>query len=398
MRIAYLALAALALCTCKSGGSGTQKQKQQAPIEWSTAQARDAAAGYLVRHMDKSGRFDYIRRSKGKAKKYNLLRHAGALYSLLQYNDSQASPEVEEAILRGSAYLKSRYIRAPQGHSDLLATFSRAEEEGVVVGTAKLGGAGLALIALCGSYDIAPDNASLKDLQALGRFILFMQKEDGSFHSKFIESTGYDTEFNSLYYPGEAMLALTKLYEIDKDPRWLAAALRTAEQLVTSRKDVARPPADHWMMLAGSPLLNLHENVAEPAIEQEPLREHLSMLGRMMVADQEKTSNTAAPNEMGSFNKDARSTPTATRLEGLVSLLQIQRSVAEVSPGLPKSIRRGLEFLKRCQVKEDGAEHGGMPRSCAHDAGQGKRDREIRIDYVQHYLSALLGAEELGLL
>jgi hypothetical protein len=348
--------------------------------------------------MDKSGRFDYLRRNKGKAKKYNLLRHAGALYSLLQYNASQASPEVEEAILRGSAYLRSRYIRAPKGHPDLLATFSRPEEEGVLPGTAKLGGAGLALIALCGRYEIAPDQATLKDLQALGRFILFMQKEDGSFHSKYIESSGYDTEFHSLYYPGEAMLGLTKLYEIDKDPQWLQAALRVAHQLVTSRVGVAKPPSDHWMMLAGSPLLDLHANIADPAIEEEPLREHLGVLGRMMLAAQEKTKESAAPSEMGAFGTDARSTPTATRLEGLISLLQIQRSVAEVQPGLAKSIQNGLAFLKQCQVKEEGPEHGGMPRSCAENAGKDKRDREIRIDYVQHYLSALLGAEELGLL
>ena len=396
MRSGLLALAALVLLACKSGGAGTQKQK--APVQWTTAQARDAAAAYLVRHIDKSGRFDYLRRSKGKAKKYNILRHGGAIYSLLQYNESQASPEVQEAIVRSSVYLRTRYMRAPKGHPELLAAFSRVEEEGVVAGTAKLGGAGLALIALCGSHKISPERVPLKDLQALGRFILFMQREDGSFHSKYIESAGYDTEFHSLYYPGEAMLGLTKLYEVDKDPRWLAAALRSAEQLVTSREGVEKPPADHWMMIAGSPLLDLHQNVAEPAIEQEPLREHLSSLGRLMVADQEKTSKTAAPSELGSFSAHARSTPTATRLEGLASLLQIQRSVSEVAPGLPESIQDGLKFLKRCQIRDKGAEHGGMPRSCAHLAGQDRRDGEIRIDYVQHYLSALLSAEELGLL
>lgn len=367
-------------------------------VEWSPAQASDAAAAYLLRHLDDKGRFDYLRRSRASDEDYNLLRHAGAIYSLLQYHAGQPTPQVEAGILRASRYLKSRYIRPVKGHAELLAAFSRADEEGVPPGTAKLGGAGLALIALCGSHQLDPNSVSLSELQALGRFLLFMQREDGSFHSKYFESSGYDPEFRSLYYPGEAMLALSKLYGIDQDPRWLVAGLRTAAQLVSSREGVSRPPADHWMMLAGSPLLALYEKVESPPITAEAFREHLGVLGRMMMADQKRRRKHAASSEMGGFDRKARSTPSATRLEGMSSLLRIQRSAKQVDEGLEKSIQDGVAFLQRCQIKDEGPEHGGMPRSCAHDAGAGRRDREIRIDYVQHYLSALLAAEELGLL
>lgn len=396
MRTPLALLFCFALLSCKSGTPAPKKQDPE--TTWSAGEARDAAAGYLVRHLSKSGRFDYLRRHKGSKKKYNLLRHAGAIYSLLQYNAQQGSPEVEEAILRASRYLKAEYIRAPADQPELLAAFSRPVEEGVVAGTAKLGGAGLALIALCGSHQIDKSVVTLKELQALGAFIVFMQKEDGSFHSKYIEKVGYDRKFNSLYYPGEAMLALTKLYEIDKDKRWLEAGLKTAKQLVSSREGVDRPPADHWMMIAGSPLLNLYEDIEIPPIAQEDLRDHLGLLGRNMMKAQRRHRKTAMPQERGRFGRESRSTPTATRLEGMISLLQIQRSVSEEEPGLPEAIQAGLAFLLRCQIKEAGSNHGGMPRSCAHTAGQGKRDLEIRIDYVQHYLSALLSAEELGLL
>jgi hypothetical protein len=396
MRTAFVLIAALALLTCKSGAPARQKQSVAAP--WSATEARDAAAAYLVRHLDASGRFDYLRGEGTSKTKYNLLRHAGAIYALLGYIAQKDSPEAKAAILRASRYLKSRYLRAPKGHPELLAAFSMPAEEGVRAGTAKLGGAGLTLLALCGSYQLDSSVVSVGELQALGRFILFMQKEDGSFHSKFIEDSGFDPEFHSLYYPGEAMLALTQLYEIDKDVRWLEAGLRTARQLVTSRADVARPPADHWMMLAGSPLLRLHEEVQSPAIAEEDLREHLGRLGRLMMDDQARHKQSATPSEIGRFERGSRSTPSSTRLEGLLALLQIQRSVDQVEPGLPEAIAQGLAFLRRCQLKSQDADRGGMPRSCAHNAGQDKRDLEIRIDYVQHYLSALLSAQELGLL
>jgi hypothetical protein len=404
MRVFCAPLIVLTLLTCKGGaGAGdneTAQKRVRAPsnVAWTHAEARDSAASYLVRHLNTKGRFDYLRGSRSNSKKYNLLRHAGAIYSLLQYNEAHPSPELRGAILRASAYLRARYLGPVKGHPDLLALFSKAEEEGVADRTAKLGGAGLGLIALCGSHKLDPSTVSLEDLQGLGRFVLFMQREDGSFHSKYIEESGYDPEFESLYYPGEAMLGLTKLYEVDKDPKWLAAALRAAERLVTSREGVARPPADHWMMIAGSPLLRLHDKVASPAIKQAPLRSHLGLLGGIMMRDQRKVARTEPDSEHGGFNRDGRSTPTATRLEGLVSLLRIQRMAEQEEEGLAESIKEGLAFLQRCQFKEAGANRGGMPRSCAQDAGEGKRDLEIRIDYVQHYLSALLSAEELGLL
>ena len=61
------------------------------------------------------------------------------------------------------------------------------------------------------------------------------------------------SDFESLYYPGEATLRLTMLYEADHDEKWLAtAAMKGVSQLVVSRRTVAKAklPADHWLMIA----------------------------------------------------------------------------------------------------------------------------------------------------
>ena len=79
---------------------------------------------------------------------------------------------------------------------------------------AKLGGTGLGLVALLSLENIQPGFTPLADLQALGRFTVYMQKEDGSFYSKYIPSAGgrWD-EWQSLFYPGEAALGLLMLYQ-----------------------------------------------------------------------------------------------------------------------------------------------------------------------------------------
>lgn len=358
-------------------------------VAWSAERAIDEAAAYLHRHVNEEGRFDYLRRSAAPERDYNLLRHGGTIYALLQYHQHKPSPRSAAAILRASRYLQRRYLRSPAGRPDLLAAFSRPDEESVETSTAKLGGTALALLALCGSHAIDKSVVRVEELQAMGRFILFMQREDGSFHSKYTEDGGYDTSFHSLYYPGEAMLALAALYEVDRDPSWLHASLRSAAQLVSSRKGVRRPPADHWMMIASAPLLQRFDEVEAPPISSEELAEHIRLLARLMLRHQQPG---------GALTRNARSTPTATRLEGLGALLRSQQRGGEPDSGLSESMRSSLSFLRRCQVKEPGPEQGGMPRSCSPDGESRRRDKEIRIDYVQHYLSAMLTARELGVL
>ncbi len=351
---------------------------------WNATEAAHEAAAYLIRHLDADGRFDYVRRSPVSEKKYNILRHAGSIHALVQYHDRHPSAASQNAILRASRYLKARYVHPLPKHPELLATISRPGEENLREPTAKLGGTALTLIALCGAFALDPTIVNKNELAALGNFLLFMQKEDGSFHSKYIVDQDFDPSFHSLYYPGETMLALTMLYDIDKDQRWLHAALRSAAQLVESRQSITDWPADHWMMLASAPLLERYDKVEAPALSATTLRKHITVMAKKITKKQRRD---------GHFGKKPRSTPTATRLEGLAALAQIQaRNEGTIAPGLHASIQSGLHFLMACQLREHGKERGGIPRSCASDVSEQHRDHEIRVDYVQHYLSALLTA------
>ena len=52
-----------------------------------------------------------------------------------------------------------------------------------------------------------------------------MQKEDGTFYSKYIPAEGgRSVRWTSLYYPGEAALGLLMLYEKDPSAAWIQAA------------------------------------------------------------------------------------------------------------------------------------------------------------------------------
>ena len=58
---------------------------------------------------------------------------------------------------------------------------------------------------------------------------------------------------------------------------------------------------------------------------------------------------------------------------------------------LASAIEQGVAFLTSCQITGDSERRGGIPRGCASDDPDPRKD-EIRIDYVQHFMSAVMGA------
>ena len=87
-------------------------------------------------------------------------------------------------------------------------------------------------------------------MQALGRFVVFLQRDNGSFVSKYIAGRGPAANWESLYYPGEAALGLIALYKADHSREWLVAAAKALAYLARSRAGLTTVPADHWALIA----------------------------------------------------------------------------------------------------------------------------------------------------
>jgi hypothetical protein len=168
------------------------------------------ARGYLNRTCNAQGKFTYSRNilSGQSSSEYNIIRHAGTLYSLYLLNQFHPDSESASAVLRGARFMRSAYMTAPL--PGVLVVWSAPTGNGGQR-VAELGGAGLGLVALYAARDLRSDKVPIKDLQALGRFILFMQRNNGSFYSRYRKnrsSAVREDSRGSLYYPGEAALGL----------------------------------------------------------------------------------------------------------------------------------------------------------------------------------------------
>ena len=191
------------------------------PPPVSVSHAIELAAHYLESVCDEDGKFTYqVDPISGKVSPtYNILRHAGAIYSLAMYNHVHPERKAVDTMIRAARFMRTHYI-GPDEASGGLAVWSQALPE---KSAAELGAGGLALIAFTALDQAEPYTVPLADLRGLARFVLFMQKSDGSFTSKYDPDTGLDPDFNSLYYPGEASLGLISLYEMDHNKAWLTA-------------------------------------------------------------------------------------------------------------------------------------------------------------------------------
>jgi len=202
----------------------------------------------------------------------------------------------------------------------------------------------------------------------LAEFIVWMQDPGGKFYSKFFYREKTFSDFESTYYPGEAILSLLRLYQMDPDPRWLQAAVSGSEYLLK------HPVLDltgarghnHWFVIALSELMAV--------VPREDFYTEFQLIvdSTIQIFRQEMT----AP---------ASSASVATFGEAMVAaLLQPHRERPDELFTLTKDILRyclGLQVIGQ----PDFIDHakGGIMESHTND--------RIRIDFVQHTLQVISG-------
>lgn len=364
-------------------------------------QAIAGARGYINRYCYENGAFRYLAHLDREinTKKYNLLRHSGTVYALGQAYARDPDEETLRSMSRAVKFLRGFVSPADSG-PDCAAVWSKPLELGKNPAKsqveAKLGGTALGVIALLSLEKAAPGAVRREEVRGLGNFLLSQQRADGSFTCKYYLDSGKADEWESLYYPGEAMLALCLIDDYDPDDKWARGAARCMSYLADDRKEQHDPPADHWALLATGPLLKKLEKMKDPPITPEAALRHAEQIVNVMLGEQ--VIEPEVPAVHGSYGPGARVCPAAIRVEGMVAAHAFfPEDRRELKEKIRKSTTLGLAFVLRAQVPS-GPYKGGFIRSTivsnAPDAeDDNRRAAEIRIDYVQHSLSALIAYE-----
>ncbi|MCJ7452453.1 MAG: hypothetical protein MUO39_08270 [Steroidobacteraceae bacterium] len=363
------------------------------------AAAARSAAGYIRRANDAAGRFEYIVNLDPEVKvvrDYSILRHEGTVYSLGMYDDLFPDLANVEVMRRAVNFMRQCCYVELDGGAQIAINEPDFVAKPAGRTSLKLGGAGLGLLALTALERKAPGSVTSEEMQKISAFGQSLMRWNGAFYALYSTKSGGPTALEkSLYYPGEMAKGWVALYEIHPEANdEVDAALKGLMYLARTRARAGSAPADHWALLATARLFKAADKNGRK-IPREALINHALQVCHAML--EEARIPQPIPAMEGSLAPMGGVTPTATRLEGMLAALTFLPPDHPIVPHIRAASDRGIDFLVRSQVKEVQYK-GGMPRAGARLPDAGRKETrefnaqatEIRIDYVQHSLSAMV--------
>ena len=341
--------------------------------------AATAGGEYLVRMQRPDGSFiySYDPVTDLSSNSNNIVRHAGTILSLVDLYAATGNRKFLKAAEKAAGFLETRFRRYGEDRSSKAIYVLDFDHK------AKLGANGLALIALTrlAEFDLRPKR--LRDANAIAEMILLMQRKDGGFESYYRLHEEDPAGDVSLYYPGEAMLGLIRLYRITGDARFMESAGRGAEYAIKSQRTLGSLPLDAWLVQALEALYSLNP--------KEEYAVHAIALAKAMMADQYTDGN---DDFLGGFGPGIpRATPAASRCEGMLAAYRLAAAVNDGrANGIMEAIGLSLRFQLSQQFTPENAGSSKRPARALGGFRESPTEARIRIDFVQHNVCSLLGA------
>ena len=340
----------------------------------------------LVNLQKSDGRFvyEYFPGSNKKSMKgYNLLRHAGTCYSLFSLYKATGKEKYLIAGRNGIEWLLTKFRTASWDDERVYPVYN---------GKAKLGGAALSLMALCERAKVDPDFQVTQTMHKLAKHLCKEQKQDGSFHSYYSWNNKSVIKRHSIYYPGEAILALSRYHKLVPGSDEAAkTAIRGVDYLIDKRWKILgmqiNVPPDAWLMLALSELWDF--------AQKDKYVDYCLRIADSMASDQHIRWVPDADYHGGFFPDPPQVTPAGARMEGITAAYLLAQKAGRTVPGLLETIKRGVSFQIRMQIRHEFDHLFPNPQLALGTFRHSPISSMNRIDYNQHNISGLIVAANI---
>jgi hypothetical protein len=341
-----------------------------------------AGAEYLSRILNTQGRYvyQYAARTDHDESYYGWLRHAGTTYALFEAYGEHGAPDFLAKGELALQYLDGHLVNDPEGHGKYILDTNDEEQQ-------KVGGAGLSLLAYTEEAIVTGSRSNLETMRSLARVIMSRQYPDGRFRANvdLPSLEGVATQKKEpVYYVGEAVLGLMRLYAIDPQPAYLDSAKRAADWVVRVRDAIVsedNQEHDHWISYAFN---DLYRVTRDPAY-----LEHAYKIARAITKRLHREGSAPAPDWAGSFY-EGQSTPAATRLEAYDADIAVSRFAGKPDAWLLDPARDVARFTLAHQYRPDNDYWLPNPDKAVGGVRESPCVDDVRIDYVQHCMSAWL--------
>ncbi len=340
---------------------------------------------YFKNVVKKKGKFIYTYRPHNNRidKKYNILRHAGTTYSMLETHELMPDDKILTLADRALDYLVNKQ-KLVYLHDEKYKVIVERDHY-------KLGGNALAIVAMAKYTQITGDDKYVSNMQSMASWMKATQDETGRFTAhKQNYSTGEIADFVSHFYPGETILALVRLYQVDRNEAWLDVAERAAKYLIQERDKTATLETiahDHWLLYALNDLYRERNN--------EIYLKHSLFIAEAIMRTQ-IVKGEARPELVGGYTpksgNDPKSTPVACRSEGLSATYKLARDYGykEEAEKMKQAIHHGIQFQLQMQLRPESAMYYSNKSLCLGAVQSGLKGYDLRNDYTQHNISSFI--------
>ena len=196
------------------------------------------ASSFLTEQINEDGSFIYgiYPRFDNEIENYNILRHASTLWSLICRYRLVPDDTLAEKIQRTTEFMLNYVVYDSEGRAYL---YEETADE------IKLGGCGIAIVALTEYMDVFQNDKYTDVCRALGSGILsLMDQSAGTYYHVLNGDFTRKEELRTVYYDGEATFALCRLYAITGEQIWLDAAQSAVGHFIEADYTQYK---DHWV-------------------------------------------------------------------------------------------------------------------------------------------------------
>jgi len=326
-----------------------------------TLEIAHTGAECLANLIKKNGSFKYRYDSQEARplKGYNVLRHAGAVWAMLDVYHNVSDKKILDCCRQATHYLLDTYLRFYRSYNNACICENN---------TIKLGGNALSTLALISLFETTQDPFLLTIAERLAQFMVDQRMENnGLVHKRYFKS-GKISKFHSMYYTGEALFALVALYRLTQQKYWYDAVRKIENELAPKNYGVKEQ--SHWMLY----FLELLSNY-----EVSSLYYHHAEKIVLHILDNPE------------YLSWERSTPIACRSEGLLAFLRLKRPDTIDDKTLCERCIKQIKYNLNKQLAFR------LPDGSFVRGGHDRRKNEVRIDYIQHNISSFLHFSRLDL-
>ena len=205
---------------------------------------------FLVDQVKADGKFEYgyFSAFAKRIGTYNILRHSSSLYSMAEGYEILRDDRIITVVEKGIEYLiRQAIVYKNDMEEETAFVVDHANKKEI-----KLGSNATAILAMTKYMEMTKNDKYLEVAQALARGIIQMKTLSGGFmHVLNYPTFEIKDLYRIIYYEGEAVFALLRLYAIDKNELWLTEVKASFEYFIAN--DYWKHH-DHWLSYAANEL------------------------------------------------------------------------------------------------------------------------------------------------